>query len=442
MSERIKSYLVRGGVLLGASALLSKFLGLWRDRLVVATFSPESSDLVYAAFRIPDFFYYLLVGATVSVIFLPRLTGLSEQEKMEYMSSFLWGVLVFFGGLSALCFFAAPILSQYFASGFSPELQAGVASLARFLFGSVFLLSLSSVFAAALQAEQRFAAIALAPLMYMGFIAGSLFYFQDTWGVNIVGYGAVAGAVCHLLITATAYTFTGKKLLCVWKKPISAWQNFWPDFGRRVFNNAAFQINQTLDVLIASFLVLGAVTSFTLGTNLGHFLLSIVGLSVANSAFPKLAQAKHNYPSQRKILFHSARWILFFCVPAALICAIFSEQILQILFNLTGERLAMSQIVFFWTVMSLPFACTLPLCARVFLANDDTVSPLYATLTSLVVATGVAAYLSLVYLPAEQAILGLALGNFIANILGFILFISLIWWKYERRHLPKATDRK
>jgi len=94
----------------------------------------------------------------------------------------------------------------------------------------------------------------------------------------------------------------------------------------------------------------------------------------------------------------------------------------------------MAQVVFFWTVISLPLTCVLPLLARVFLANDDTVSPLYATIISLVVATSTAAYLSLVYLPKDQAILGLALGNFVANTLGFILFISLIWWKYERVH--------
>ena len=435
MLQLLKRYSLRGGVLLGISALLSKFLGLWRDRLVVSTFSPESSDLVYAAFRIPDFFYYLLVGATVSVIFLPRLVGLTETEKKQYMSSFLWGVLVCFGILSVFGIIAAPALAQVFASGFSPELKQGVASLARLLFGSVFLLSLSSVFAAALQAQQRFIAIALAPLFYMGFIALALFFFKATLGVNIVGYGALSGAVAHLVITASTYFLTGQRLTVVWQKPVSAWQNFWPDFGRRVFNNAAFQINQTADILIASFLTLGAVTSFTLGSNLGHFLLSIVGLSVANSAFPKLANAKHDYAAQRKILWHAGQWISFFCVPAAVICAVFSTEILQILFTLEGTRLAMAQTVFFWTVLSLPFACMLPLLARIFLANDDTLSPLYATLTSLVVATSTAAYLSLVYFPSEQAILGLALGNFIANTLGFILFISLIWWKYERHHV-------
>jgi putative peptidoglycan lipid II flippase len=432
MARLLKTYLLRGGVLLGISALASKLLGLWRDRLVVSTFSPESADLIYAAFRIPDFFYYLLVGATVSVIFIPRLVELNEREKLEYMASFLWGVLVFFGALSAIGILLAVPLTSLFASGFSSELQTQIAALARLLFGSVFLLSISSVFAARLQSEHRFAAIAVAPLLYMGSIALSLFLFTDTYGVRIVGYGALIGALVHLLVTSSVYFISGGRMIWAWLAPAPAWKNFRPDFGRRVFNNAAFQINQTVDVWIASFLLVGSVTAFTLGTTLGHFLMSIVGMSVMSAAFPRFTAAKHQYPVQRKILKQSIIWIWAICIPVSIVCAFMTEPILQFLFNLTDERLIMTQTVFFWTVISLPFACVLPLCSRLFLANDDTLTPLYATITTLTVATALAAYLSLVYFPPEQAILGLALGNFTANSLGFVLFMGLIWWKYER----------
>ncbi len=434
MAQSWVQFLLKGGVLLGASALASKLLGLWRDRLVVSVFPAESADLVYAAFRIPDFFYYLLVGATVSVIFLPRLVDLTETEKEEYTASFLWGVLVLFGALSLVGVMMAPWLASLFASGFELGLQTQIADLARYLFGSVFLLALSSVFGARLQADHRFAAIALAPLVYMGSIALSLYFFTDQFGIQIVGFGALAGAVLHLLTTTSVYFARGGTIMWAWGKPAQAWVKFWPDFGRRVFNNTAFQINQTVDVLIASFLLVGSVTAFTLGTTLGHFLMSIVGMSVMSAAFPKLTRHKHNYSEQRKILAHSLRWILGLTLPVSVFCALFTEPILRFLFNLEGLSLAMTQTVFFWTVLSLPLACTLPLCSRLFLANDDTVTPLYATITTLTLATALAAFLSLVYLPSDKAILGLAIGNFTANSLGFLLFMGLIWWKYERHN--------
>jgi len=422
----ILKLLGKGSVLLAGSALLSKILSFGRDRLILDTFDTQAADLVFAAFRVPDFFFYLLVGATLSVIFIPRLVELEEDEQRAYFSSFLWGVLVCFGAICALGVLVAPQLIQLIFPGFETALQVQITELARYLFGSVFLLSLSSVFAASLQAEEKFFTIALAPLIYVSSIVGALYLFRDQFGILIVGYGAIAGALLHLMLTASVSFFQGKRIKRVWLKPVAAWRNFWPDFGRRVFNNAAFQINQTVDLWIASFLVLGSVTSFTLGTALGHFLLSVLGMAVANVAFPRLAKVKNQRPEQLKIIKQSTGHILLLAIPFSLLCAVLAEPILQLLFGLEGSRLAMTRTVLWWTVISLPFACLIPLFSRYFLANDDTVTPMWINVISLTIATVLAAILSLKVFSGEGAILGLALGNFTANILSATLFFLAI----------------
>jgi len=420
-------FLLKGSVLLAISALLSKVISFGRDRLILDTFDPAAADLIFAAFRVPDFFFYLLVGATISVIFIPRLVELSEEDQQAYFSSFLWGVLTCFGLIWAMGVVFAPQLISLIFSGFENNLQIQITNLARYLFGSVFLLSLSSVFAATLQAREKFFTIALAPLLYVSVIVGALYVFRDQFGILIVGYGAIAGAIIHLVLTGGVSFFKGQKLSFSWQKPLSAWQNFWPDFGRRVFNNAAFQINQTVDLWIASFLLIGSVTSFTLGTTLGHFLLSVLGMAIANVAFPRLAKVKNQNLAQVKIMKQSTGHILLFAIPFSLLCAIMAEPILQLLFNLEGTRLAMTKTVFWWTVISLPFACLIPLFSRFFLANDDTTTPMWINVISLTIATTLAAILSLKILPSDQAILGLALGNFTANTLSCCLFALAIY---------------
>ena len=409
------------------SAMLSKIISFGRDRLILDTFDSQAADLIFAAFRVPDFFFYLLVGATISVIFIPRLVELNETEKRAYFASFLWGVLICFGAISVLGVLLAPFIIDFVFPGFDDLLRVQVTELARYLFGSVFLLSLSSVFAAQLQANEKFFTIALAPLIYVSVIVGSLFYFGNEFGILIVGYGAIAGALLHLLLTSSVSLVKGTRLKFAWLKPINAWTNFWPDFSRRVFNNAAFQINQTVDLWIASFLVLGSITAFTLGTTLGHFLLSILGMAVANVAFPKLAKVKHQNTAQGQILKTSTLQILLFAIPFSLLCAFFAEPILQLLFNLEGDRLLMTKTVFWWTVISLPFACLIPLFSRFFLANDDTKTPMWINIISLTIATIFAAILALQILPTDQAILGLALGNFTANTLSCALFAIAIY---------------
>lgn len=417
------------------SAILSKLVSFLRDRLLLDIFPTEKVDIVFAAFRIPDFFYYLFVGATISIIFLPRVIELKEKEKIEYFSSFLWGVLFLFGGLSLVGIFSVEYLVQFFAKGFDKTLQGDIATLSQFLFGSVFLLSLSGVFAAFLQAKQKFISIALAPLFYMGGICTGLFLFRDSFGLLIIGYSAIFGAALHLFANLLYFFFSQGRVGFYWKKPISAWKNFQGDFWRRVLNNSAFQINQSADILIASFLITGSITAFSIGTNLGHFLLSIVGFSVANSAFPRLTKHKFNWSKQQSILKSALKWILFFSIPATIFALFFLKEILKLGFGLSGSPLEMTQTVFFWTVLSLPAACMIPILSRVFLANDDTSTPLWINFFSLLSATGLAAYLALVVFPPEKAILGLALGNFTANFLTLGLF-----WFFLQRKIATAAD--
>lgn len=142
---------------------------------------------------------------------------------------------------------------------------------------------------------------------------------------------------------------------------------------------------------------------------------------------PQSSPKKAATPQQKIILWQSLKWILLFCLPASLLCSLFATEILQIIFSLQGETLQKTTTVFFWTVLSLPPACMIPILSRFFLANDDTKTPLIINTLSLTIATTLAATLSLYILPPDIAILGLALGNFTANYLSATLFGIKTW---------------
>lgn len=428
----MKKLLLSGGSLLGISAILSKALALLRDRLLVDIFgSGAEIDLVFAGFRIPDFFFFLLIGGTVSTLFLPRMASLdSEKKETQFFSSFLWGVVILFGLFCGLGILFTEPLSLLFAGGFEESLRQEMIPLSRLLFGSVFLLSVSSVFSAFQQSHHRFFSISIAPVLYTGGICTGLFVFRNEFGLMTVGIAALGGALLHLLANGIGFFLHGGKIIWAWKKPSEAWQRFKKDFVYRVLNNSAFQINQSADVLIASFLTAGAVGAFSIGSNLGFVLLSIVGFSVANSAFPRLAKAKHNTEVQGAILKTSLLWILFFTIPPTIIGLFFARPILQLLFSLEGETLRMATTVFFWTILALPATCMIPILSRTLIANDDVLTPMKISAFSLFLATSSAALLALVILPPERAILGLALGNLIASSVSALLFGWVLFRRY------------
>jgi len=68
--------IVSAAVILGAASLISRFLGLIRDRMLAGTFGAgDELDIYYAAFRIPDLVYSLLVLGAISAGFIPVFVG-------------------------------------------------------------------------------------------------------------------------------------------------------------------------------------------------------------------------------------------------------------------------------------------------------------------------------------------------------------------------------
>lgn len=415
------------------SAAVSKLLGLLRDRLLVANLPAESLDRVFAAFRIPDFFFFLLVGGTVATLLIPRLKGLNSEKRTQFISSFLWLVVIVFGLFCAMGAIFPEVLIRIFATGFDLSARAEMKELVRLLFGSVWILACSAVFGAVQQERQKFLSVALAPVLYTATICLAIYLGLAEYGLRAIGVGAIAGALLHLLSNAAAYFFSSGKIGWWWHQPASAWQKFGLDFSARIATNAAFQINLSVDVWIASFLLAGGVSAYQIGTNLGMALLSMIGIPLASASFPKLTAAHGDKLLQKKILKDTLAWILLATIPAAIIGAVFAEFWLKLLFNADGELLRLGSWIFQIVVLSLPAACAIPVLSRVFLANDDTQTPLRVTVISLTLATAVAISLSLFILPEDIAAIGLGIGTFVANVSSILLF-----WIAAKRYFHQS----
>lgn len=414
------------------SAAASKFLGLLRDRFLVSALPAEQLDRVFAAFRIPDFFFFLLVGGTVATLLLPRMAALKGLDRTRFLSSFLWIVVTVFG---AFCFVGAlfpEFFIQIFLSGFDAAARSEISILVRWLFGSVWILACSAVFGAAQQEQQKFFSVALAPVLYTGTICLGIWFGLREYGFIAIGIAAVSGAILHFLSNCVAYFASGGRLGWWWRKPVESFKNFGSDCSARVATNAAFQINLSADVWIASFLAAGAVSAYQIGTNLGMALLSMVGIPLASAVFPKLTAAKGNKKEQKKVLYDALGWVFLATIPAVIIGAFFAEFWLIFLFNAEGELLRLGKWIFQIVVLSLPAACAIPVLSRIFLANDDVKTPLRVTIIALSIATGIAALLALVLLPKEIAVLGLGIGTFCANVLSALLF-----WGAARKYFQQ-----
>jgi putative peptidoglycan lipid II flippase len=92
-------------LILAVSALLSRLLGLLRDHLLARTFGASSGDGIYnldayyAAFRIPDLLYNLLIFGAISAAIIPIFTQYKKagdlKKGWEFASNMLHLLLIF-----------------------------------------------------------------------------------------------------------------------------------------------------------------------------------------------------------------------------------------------------------------------------------------------------------------------------------------------------------
>jgi putative peptidoglycan lipid II flippase len=371
-------------LILASSTFLSAILGLWRDRLLAATFGAgQELDIYAAAFRIPDLVYNLLIIGGLSVAFLPVLADAFHQGKdqaWKMTSNILNIFLLFLTVLSTLFFILAPWLVDLIAPGFSIQAKTAVVDLSRLLFLSPIFFGAANIFSGILQYFQKFLVIGLAPILYnLGIILGIVFLAPNLgiWGV---GWGVILGAFAHFLLQ-----FGGVKSCGFSWKPIFDFQNqaIWQIFRLgfwRMLASFAQQINLWVMTALASTVSLGAVSVFYFANNLQGLAVSLIGLSLAGAVFPLLAKAvaEQNIGDLSKNFTHSFWQIVFLALPASVVIFVWREELVRLIlgsgrFDQAAIQLTAACLGIF--ALSIFAQAEIPLLLRTFFSLKESKKP-------------------------------------------------------------------
>jgi len=439
--SRQTNSITMAAALVGASSLLSRFLGVVRDRILAGQFGAgEYLDIYYSAFRIPDLIYNLLILGALSAGFIPVFTGLIKDFKsykstglFKYLNSEAWDLAnnllnVLMLGLVVLSIFGiifAPGLIRIISPGFSPEAQATTATLTRIMFLSPLFLGISGILGGVLQSFKNFLVYSFAPIMYnVGIIMGAL-WLVPIMGISGLAWGVVLGAFMHMVIQIPIVYNLGwrYRFFINWKNVnlIKIGKMMVP----RTLSLAISQINLVVITIVASELASGSLSVFNFANNLQSFPVGIFGISFAVAAFPALAAAARD---NKKMIGHfssATRQILFFIIPATVLLITLRAQIIRIIlgtgsFDWNDTILTMDTMGFF--ALSLFAQAIIPLQTRVFYARQDSRTPFLIGI--FVVIFNI--FLS-IWLAGRLGVAGLALAFSLSTILNFVL----LWvWLY------------
>ncbi len=415
----------KAAALISSAYLLSRSLGLLRDRLLIAHFGKGPLlDAYNAAFRLPELIFTLLVSGAFAVAFIPVLTEhlqKNEQDEAWRVTSSLLNFLVLItivGGISCEIF-AGPI-TTLITPGFDPFRHHLAVDLTRIMLVTPILFSISSVLGSVQQAFNRFLIFALAGVFYnVGIIAGIL-WLAPRHSVYGVAWGVVAGVTMQALIQWLGLSGLGFKYRFSLNMRLRGVKQTLILMVPRSIDQGIDQMNYVVETIIGSTLSKGSITAFTLANNLKNVPLVLIASSITTAVFPQLAARAGN--SDRSELIETyvttARLILFLAIPAAVFSVITRGYLVRLLYGFgdldTANTLG-------WFAGTIVFTSLFLLVSRVYFAMQDTRTPLYVSLGSIPLNI----VLSIV-LARQFGVVGLAMAASIVSVLETLTLLALL----------------
>src|SRR3972149_7165637 len=194
--------------LLVVAALFSQLLGFLRTQIVNGNFNSPghiTTDAYFAAFKIPDFFFYTIAAGALGVAFMPFLADKlqkGDRRSIWGLTSSLLNLLGIIMDLVCrlLLVFTEPLLKLVVSNNLSPDQMHDAVMIMRIVALNPLLFTISGILTSLQQTFGRFFFYALAPIIYNLAIIISVYLFKDNMGIIVLGIGALAGAILQLLI--------------------------------------------------------------------------------------------------------------------------------------------------------------------------------------------------------------------------------------------------
>lgn len=375
--------------LLIVTMLISQVLGFLRTMLVNGNFpltGAESTDAYFAAFKIPDFFFYVLAAGALGVAFIPILS--EHMEKSDRRG--VWQLSNSLMNLLALLMIAVGIFILLFAEQLmhmvAPNLTAAqlnnATTIMRLVAFNPLFFTLSGILTSTQQVFGRFFFFAVSPIVYNVSIMASIFLFRDSLGLIGLGIGAMVGGFLQFLVALAGVS----GLHYTWK-PVINFKN--TDFRRiirqlpsRALDQGIDSVNSIVETNRARALGEGFVSAYENAFTLHTAPILLIGSSISTAAFPRLTErlAKGRQDLFRKEFIGVLRVLMWVSLPTVVLTYFCRGYLARLIFKRGSPEIA---LILGFLAIAIFFRILYTILSRYFYAHKDTVTPLIVSVFAI-----------------------------------------------------------
>ena len=426
--------LVTASLILTVAALASRLLGWIRLLVIGSQFgATRELDAYFAAFRIPDAIFQLVVAGALSAALIPvfqsyRARG-QDEEAWHLASSVINLVLIALAALSLLMAIFAPLFVPIVAPGFDAPTTELTVRMTRIMLLSPVLIGMGAVVTGILNSYQQFTVPAIAPLLYNIAIIGAAIFLAPIMGVEGLAVGVAIGSMAHLVVQLPNLAKVGQRYDLTIGLGHPGVRRVALLMGPRMLGLAAGQLNFLVSTVLASGLPEGSLTAYNYAFQLSQIPVGVVGVSIAVALFPTLSQdaALGRIGEIRRQVANAVRVLVFVAAPLMAIMIVLREPLTSVfyqygLFSQAATDRTASTLLFF--AIGLVGHIVVHVLTRAFYAMQDTRTPVAWAIVAVVINVPL-----MVALVGPMGVEGLALALSIAS----VLEVVGLMWSLRRR---------
>ncbi len=380
----------------GGFTLLSRLTGFVRDIVLAAILgASQMMDAFVVAQKLPNQFRAIFGEGAFSSAFIPSYARLREQTGKAAAQIFADRVFTLILIVQLVVLAIALPLMPWLISAVAPGQRANpqalelTVALARIAFPYLLFITLVTLQAGLLNAHDKFAAAAFAPvLLNLSIVAALAVAFLFPSAAHAAAWGVTIAGVLEWALLTLAARRAG--IMATLARPTvdRDVKDFLKALGPAVLGSAGVQIAVLADMIIASFLPAGSYSAIYYADRIYQLPVGVIGIAAGTVVLPTMsrliaggdaaaANREQNRAISMTVILSLPFVAAFLTMPDLLVTALFGRGA----FDANASDVA-SRVLFAYALGLIPVLLIRSVVAS-FFARGDTTTPVIASMTAL-----------------------------------------------------------
>jgi len=317
----------------------AKLATVGKEIIVAASFGTgDALDAFLIAFLIPSF-AIIVISGSFNAAFIPTYIQVRQKEGGIVAQRLFSNVMVCSTGILAIAtliiVFGAPYYLPIIATGFSAQKLNLTRNLLYLLSPIIVLSGINTLWGAALNAGERFALVAISPIITPAVTIFLLLFGTQSWGILSLAFGAVLGMAMEITLLGYSLRRHG---ISLWPKWFGIDSHFRQVIGQYLpMISGAFLLGITgpINQGMAAALGSGSVAALNYGNKLIAFPMNLAATALGTAVIPYFSAmvSSEDWHGIRHTLNRYSRLLFATTLPLTIILILASQPLVRIIFQ-------------------------------------------------------------------------------------------------------------